>query len=270
MFDKYSQNFKRNYYGFTLVQLIVTMAVLLVLAAAVFSWVDPLARVGEAKNKRRIQDLNLLATALSNYAGDHNGVLPVLGTISTSKKVLCSSQGGSNLSCAGDSQLCLTVDDGFDKYLGALPIDPDKSSAADTGYYLQKDASNNLIIGSCSSYNSETISNNPRLKVSCSAYGGGYCWYLGATLNVDCDTVCAANNLSCVKNITYGPDKNAGGTAFCRLNKDLAGDCSSTCVSASAGSPPYASGSADCGIQTGTVTCNQSPGALNYAICACD
>lgn len=261
----------KNKQGFTIVELIVVVAVLLVLSAAAFSWIDPLARVGEAKNKRRIQDVNVLSAALANYAAANEGVLPVLGSISTNKKVLCSVQGASNLSCAGVSQLCLTVDDDFYKYLGALPYDPDKTSAADTGYYLQKDDSNNLIVGTCASYNSEVITKNPGLKVACPAYGGGHCWYLGASLNVDCNTICAANNLTCVKNVMYGPDTNNSGTAFCHLNKDLTSGCGSSCTAASTSTPPYASSDyASCAIQTGAVTCNQAPGAAKYAICACN
>ena len=261
----------KNKQGFTMVELIVVVAVLLVLSAATFSWIDPLARVGEAKNKKRIEDINVVSAALANYAAAHEGVLPVLGSINTNKKVLCASQSGSNLSCAGDSQLCLSVDDDFYKYLGTLPYDPDKTSNTDTGYYLQKDADNNLIVGACATYNSEVITKKPGLKVSCSAYGGGYCWYLGASLNVDCNTICAANNLACVKNVMYGPDRNNSGTAFCHLNKDLTSGCGSSCVAATTSTPPYASSDyTSCAIQTGAVTCNQAPGAAKYAICACD
>ena len=261
--------FVQNKQGVSMMQLIITMSILLVLAAATFIWIDPLARIGEAKNKRRTQDVNFLAAAIFDYAGDHNGALPVLGSVTTNKKVLCSSQGGADLSCDGTNELCLTIDDDdFYKYLGALPFDPDKNSAADTGYYLQKDGNNNLVVGSCDSYDSAVIIKQLGLKVSCSVYGGGYCWYKGASANINCDTVCSALSLDCVKNVMYGPDKDSGGTAFCRLNQDFDVTCS-TCILTSTSTPPWYSGT-DCTIQIGAVTCGQASGATNYPICVCN
>ncbi|MFA6466982.1 MAG: prepilin-type N-terminal cleavage/methylation domain-containing protein [Patescibacteria group bacterium] len=262
----------KNKQGFTMVELIVVVAVLLVLSAAVFSWIDPLARVGEAKNKRRIQDINLLSAALANYATAHEGVLPVLGSISTNKKVLCSVQGGSNLSCAGVSQLCLTVDDDFYKYLGALPYDPDKTSAVDTGYYLQKDASNNLIVGSCAAYNSEVITKKPNLKVSCPAYGGGYCWYAATEDTINCNQVCSNINLDCVDGAKAILDVDAGGNPFCALQKNISASyCTAGCgLSTAVGFPPMFNSQPACDVQiTGPLNCEFVMDQGDSPICPC-
>ena len=52
------------------------------------------------------------------------------------------------------------------------------------------------------------------IKVSCAAYGGGYCWYLGTTLNANCNAECLDIGLDCVTNAMYGPDRKSDGTVF--------------------------------------------------------
>jgi type II secretory pathway pseudopilin PulG len=264
-------SFFQNKKGFSMAQLIITVAVIAVLSASVLLWVDPLARIGTAKNKKRSQNIGILAAAIADYAGEHKGALPVLGAVTTDKKVLCSSQGGSNLSCDGDSQLCLIVDSEFLNYIGQLPRDPDKTSNADSGYYLQKDANGNLVVGACETYDSETITNLPNLKVSCAVYGGGYCWYLGDTINSTCDTACSALSLDCVKNISDVDDVDSSGTAFCGINKALTGDCGDSCTSAATSTPPWASDdSVECAIQDKISTCHTASGALKYPVCVCN
>jgi prepilin-type N-terminal cleavage/methylation domain-containing protein len=263
--------FSKNKQGFTMPQLIITLAILLILAAAVFTWIDPLARIGEAKNKRRIQDINILATAISNYASDHRGNLPVLGSVTTDKKILCSSQSGSNLSCAGDSQLCLTVDDDFYKYMGRLSHDPDKSAETDTGYYLQKDANDNLIVGACATYNSEEIIKKPSLKVSCSLYAGGHCWYPSVSDDINCDDVCAAIGLDCVKGVSYGPDVDSDGSNYCALQRNIDSNyCTAGCGSLTAGVPPSFNGIPACDIQAGSLLCHKKSDQTEYPVCPCN
>lgn len=258
--------------GFTLVQLLVSMSILLVLAVAVFLWIDPLARVGQAKDTVRTKDVNIIASALNTYAKEHNGMMPILGTITTSKRVLCSVQAGSDLTCSGDSEACLVIDDDdFYKYLSQLPYDPDKSSAADSGYYLIKDSNDDLIVGACDPYGSKTITKNIGFKNTClgGAYGGGHCWYEGDTANVACDTVCSTLGLTCVKNASYGPDIDSDGNPVCQLHQDLGNTCMTACNdTVASGTPPFIV-SDTCNMQTGSIVCGYSPGASNYAICPC-
>ncbi|NTW45160.1 MAG: hypothetical protein HGB14_12205 [Anaerolineaceae bacterium] len=101
-----------NRQGFAnLTNLIVTVAIIAVLATAAFVWIDPIARIGEASDKKRAQDIAILKNSLAQYANENKGALPVLGAITTAKKVICSTQTGSNLTCDGENQLCLTIDD---------------------------------------------------------------------------------------------------------------------------------------------------------------
>lgn len=248
----------------------VTVVIFLTLSTLVFLWINPLAETGDAKDKSRIQHVNILAAAIKDYALDHNGALPVLGEIATStKQVLCATQGGSDVTCDTDTALCLqiAVADFYSDYLPELPVDPDKSNDQDTGYYLQKDTdTGQLIVGSCETYGSTAITKMPGLFVSCDAYAGGYCWKISDTAGQDCNAVCNANSLICIDNVTYGPD------ADCALNLAFGGSsaCNISCAASdsSGGLVANHNSTNDCYYRTVGMDCDAS--LSNYLnICPC-
>lgn len=152
--------------GISMPGMIISIAVVLILSASIWAAVDPVTRINAAKDKRREQDVLMIAKALKDYVRNNEGQLPITGDIVGSKKVICGAS--ATLTCAGDEKTCLTIDETtgfFDSYLPTLPVDPDKSSTADTGYYLTGDSDSNLIIGSCDYENTE-ITFNTRLKVT--------------------------------------------------------------------------------------------------------
>jgi len=151
--------------GFNLIGMIMTIGVILLLFMSIYVAVDPVSRINTAKDKAREQDVLLLAQALKDYALDNKGQLPISGDITTSKKVLCS--GSVTLTCGTDTKTCLTIDDTtnfLDDYLATLPVDPEKTDSADTGYYIQG-SGDQIIIGSCNYENSE-VTYNPRIKAT--------------------------------------------------------------------------------------------------------
>jgi type II secretory pathway pseudopilin PulG len=226
--------------GFTLANLIVTIGVLALLLASVFFLINPGAKMGEAANEKRRQDILMIAQAIDSYARDHHGALPILGAVSaTAKKVLCATQTGIPLTCGVDSQNCLAIDDQnfYDKYLRDLPHDPNKTSNADTGYYLFKNSNDLLEVGACSPYNSVGVSYTSRTKVTCQAYAGGYCWYDGSTIiSFNCNDVCANYNLLCPSNVNLAGHDDTS----CELNKPFTPDdtCDYWCTATSNLLPP--------------------------------
>ena len=257
---KYSNN-----HGFTLVSMVVTATIIVILAAAVYAWVDPVARIGTAKDQKRRNDVLILASSLSDYVQDNNGALPVLGSVVTStKKVLCSSY--SSLTCDGDTTGCLQINDSdfTNKYLAELPVDPDKTADTDTGYYLQKSSTTDfLMVGACSTYGSDTITHTTRSNISCAAFAGGACWYYANALNKDCDTVCSDNGLICKKGVTYGLD------ADCALNLSFFDDCSTGCFETHILPPVNVEASAIC-VYTGDIVICDATGASYHSICPCE
>lgn len=260
-----------NRHGFAnLINLIVTVAVIAVLATAAFVWIDPIARIGVASDRKRAQDIAILKNALAQYTSENKGALPVLGAITANKKVICSTQTGSNLTCDGETQLCLTIDDSdfLNKFITAIPVDPDKTSTADTGYFLKKDSDNKLVIGACSQYGTNPVVATTTIFANCSAYGGGYCWNL-SDYNQTCDTYCNSIDKECVDFVSYGP---SAGDSDCVLNLAF-GDCDggSSCTAHSNNNAPakMLDDYSDCYYQSNPVNCSVAGGAGYYNICPC-
>lgn len=246
-----------------MLELVIVVTMILVLGTAAFIWIDPVERINDAKVAKRRDDLNVLSAAFIAYAQSHKGALPVLGQITTAKKVLCATQSGTLLTCDTDTEYCLKIDDQdfFDKNITNLPIDPNKSSTNDTGYYLRKDDSGNIIVGACDT-TAGSVAERPQLRATCDAYGGGYCWYGGTESTASCDTICAAEGLTCVS-VTQSAD------ALCLLGE--AGSASYSCSSCSAGT------SGDAPSWLSANTCKYQVGALDCAdtntanpVCPCE
>lgn len=258
-----SNNKKYNHsQGFTMLELVIIVSLLLVLGAAVTIWIDPVARIGDAKDAKRRDAVMVLSAAFTDYAQSHKGALPILGEVTTEKKVICNTQSGAKLTCDGSTEYCLKIDDAsfFTKNITNLPIDPDKSVDSDTGYYIKKDANDNISIGACV-YDISYVYDRPQLRATCDAYGSGYCWYSSATSD-SCDTICAANDLTCVS-LSHEADN------LCLIGD--AGSASYTCLSGcSAGtstkSPSWTT-SNTCTYQVGTLSCSDANS--NNAVCPC-
>ena len=62
--------------GFTLVELLIVIAVIAILATLVFVSLDPVTRFADARNSRRWNDVNSILTAVHEYIVDNDGALP--------------------------------------------------------------------------------------------------------------------------------------------------------------------------------------------------
>lgn len=154
--------------GFTLIELVMTIAIVAIIAIGIFVAVDPARRIGESRDAQRWSDIVAIAKAVELYTAD-NGQLPADFNVSSidvgEKVVLCSSS--ATLSCDGQSESCLVVNDAdfLGPYLGSLPIDPSKSAATDTGYYVTRGSSGSLSFGVCSAYASTGIAMDAQVSM---------------------------------------------------------------------------------------------------------
>lgn len=242
----------RNTFGFTLVSLIVTLGVILVLAGSIFVAVNPAGRIATARDTRRQQDLVVLAKALKDYSLNHQGQLPFTGEISNRKRVLCSDT--TRLTCGADADACLEIDtttDFLDSYLPTLPIDPSKTNAADSGYYLEGDPSTGQItLGACN-YEQAEVTQAARIKATvldCGTVGIAYndsCWYslTSAVSSVNCNYVCGSGfGLSCDNSVVPT-------TTTCELNRLFGTHTCTACTDTTAyGDYAYSPGVANSGV----------------------
>lgn len=96
--------------GFTAIELLITVAVVGVIAVVVFVQLNPIQRFKETRDTNRQQALQSLSSAIELYKVDNNGQLPagidgrwrMLGTATDSCDVVCGSEGGTGESTFAD------------------------------------------------------------------------------------------------------------------------------------------------------------------------
>ncbi|MFA6253390.1 MAG: type II secretion system protein [Patescibacteria group bacterium] len=153
---------RKSFLGFNLIEIVITVAVLAIIAGTIMYNEDPEKRIGQARDAQRIQELNTIARAIENYEIE-NHALPSdfsMATLGVGERiVLCST--AASLTCGTQTKNCLVVDDPnfLGKYLPTLPVDPNKSTATDTGYYVTRADNNSaLVVGACDAYDTTKTS----------------------------------------------------------------------------------------------------------------
>jgi prepilin-type N-terminal cleavage/methylation domain-containing protein len=151
--------------GFTLIELIIVIAVIALLAAATFVAINPAKRVGDAQDAQRWQDATAIADAYQAYLADYAGNLPTT-TLPYATGItlsIATTSAGANSSSAAANCVASTAANGANKYIdlsalvtggyiGQIPTNPSYTSTASSGYYFMREASGRLIIGACTKY----------------------------------------------------------------------------------------------------------------------
>jgi prepilin-type N-terminal cleavage/methylation domain-containing protein len=142
----------KNRKGFTLIELIIVIAIIAVLAAAIFVAIDPARRLHESRNARRSSDVATILEAVKTYQSDNEGThyLPVEGMTNGDYYVLGTCNSGAV--CTGhhiDSAACIDLSNIGTNYLAKAPKDPSTGTDAQTAYYIMKDANGAVTVGAC-------------------------------------------------------------------------------------------------------------------------
>lgn len=154
--------------GFTLVELIIVVAIIALLAAATFVAINPAKRIGEANDAQRWSDITAIADAWVTYAADNSGSNVTSSPACITGNINCqiANYGGATSSATSDAGCASTtygtiwldplVDNG---YLGSIPADPKSTTdtATSTGYFFHKDANGAIYVGACDKYQTATI-----------------------------------------------------------------------------------------------------------------
>lgn len=147
---------KKSFLGFTLIQMVITVAILAIIIGTVMYNEDPEKRIGKGRDAQRIVELDAITSAIANYQLEYHTLPPDLAIATLGigeKRVLCSS--AASLTCDNQTKDCVVVDDPnfLGKHLPVLPVDPEKSSVTDTGYYVTRSDNNTgLVVGACENY----------------------------------------------------------------------------------------------------------------------
>ena len=108
--------------GFTLIEILVVIAILGILAVVTIVALNPVKRFQDARNSTRKEDVNAILQAVSVYTIDNDGAFPVMtgGAMNT----LTVNAAAGTATC-GAVDACDTSDLlGLDSYISTLPMDP--------------------------------------------------------------------------------------------------------------------------------------------------
>ena len=127
--------------GFTLLEVLLVIAMIAILAAIVIIAINPAKQLAESRNAQRRSDVNTILNAAYQYAIDNDGTIPT--TITTAPALeICSTTGAA---CAGIVDLgVLTLDE---KYIVSMPHDPNGTCAvAGVCYEILKTANDRITV----------------------------------------------------------------------------------------------------------------------------
>ncbi|MFH0818792.1 MAG: prepilin-type N-terminal cleavage/methylation domain-containing protein [Patescibacteria group bacterium] len=149
---------KKNHKGFTLVELLIVIAVIAILAAVAFVAIDPATRFAEARNSQRWSDVSSILEGTQQYIVDNAGTYPT-GIVAGETRVI--GTGASGCTCtavAPTDGVCVNLGASLSpKYFDVMPTDPDAGTTTDTDYYMTFTTNNHITIGSCEPELSEVI-----------------------------------------------------------------------------------------------------------------
>jgi prepilin-type N-terminal cleavage/methylation domain-containing protein len=146
------KNIRNKQQGFTLIEVLLVVAIIAILAGIVILAINPNKQLGDTRNSQRQADVNTILNAAYQYSIDNQGNLP--STITTTPTDICGTHASD---CTGLINLSVLSDNG--KYLVAIPHDPKTGSdTGDTHYQISKDANNRVTVSAPSAEQGKTIS----------------------------------------------------------------------------------------------------------------
>ena len=140
--------------GFTLIALIIVIAIIAVIAAGTFVALDPARSLHARRNSKRWTDVTAVLQAVKTYQTDSStSALPftIDGTTTTVQVLGLNSPACTSIICAGAGMAavgaCLPATN-LTSYLASIPFDPSTGSANETRYYINS-ANGIVTVGAC-------------------------------------------------------------------------------------------------------------------------
>ncbi len=143
--------------GFTLIEILVVVALIAILTAITFIAINPAKNFQDTRNTQRSSDVTQILNAITQYTSEQGHTLVDFdadgGDIPT-----CTALPGDMLAIGtGTGNVNLTVKL-VDTYIVGIPNDPVGGTAADSGYTICKTAGNRIQVDAPDAEGGKTIS----------------------------------------------------------------------------------------------------------------
>ncbi len=138
--------------GFTLIELLIVITIIAALAVTVFVALNPAKRLQDARDARRVTDVDTILTAIHTYIVDNKGSYPTGLSAGMSEKQLGTAAASCQITSGGCNSLgaaCLDLSTPLAAYLKTIPTDPKVGSASATNYTVVVDSNGIVSIKAC-------------------------------------------------------------------------------------------------------------------------
>ena len=137
---------KKNMRGFTLIEILLVIALIAILAGITIVAINPARQYGSASNTERQSHVNSILNAIHQYAVDNNGILPSTIPAGTS----CTSTPATHGICVTGATCSTGVDlsvlTNSETYLIEMPLNPGYSTATNTGYSVVQSVNGRVTV----------------------------------------------------------------------------------------------------------------------------
>lgn len=153
--------FKKITRGFTLIEILLVVAILSILLVVVFASLNPAQRLQDTRNARRWNDVNQVLTAIHECIVDNDGSLSTCGITDdgTAREIVNGAiVTGCDAVCGVATSECEDLSGLVSSnYLASLPADPTAPATNHTSYTVTS-TSGVISVASCGAEGGESIS----------------------------------------------------------------------------------------------------------------
>jgi len=146
----------KKQWGFTLLEVLLVVAIISILAGIVLIAINPSKQLGDTRNAQRSNDVTTILDAVYQYSVDTNAGIPA--SITATNTEVCATTGAL---CTSGGLIDLGVVTANAKYLVAIPQDPKCTTVCavnGTGYKILKDVNNRVTVSAPFAESGKTIS----------------------------------------------------------------------------------------------------------------
>jgi type IV pilus assembly protein PilA len=117
---------KRTYQGFSLIEILVVVALIIILATITLVAINPGKNFRDTRNAQRSADVTQILNAVTQYTSEEGNSISAFGTITN-----CT-LGSSSIGTSGINLSTILVDE----FIVAIPMDPSVGTEEVTGYTI--------------------------------------------------------------------------------------------------------------------------------------